>query len=61
MNSMAQGYDPHMLHAANLASRSWDNVSRMTIVARSGCESLTLRNGVGEVQGWEVASKVGQV
>ncbi len=31
MNSMAQGYDPHMLEAANLAKLSWDNVSRMTI------------------------------
>ncbi len=31
MNGMAQGYDPHMLDAANLAKLSWDNVSRMTI------------------------------
>ncbi len=31
MNGMAQGYDPHMLDAANLAKQSWDNVSRMTI------------------------------
>ncbi len=31
MNSMAQGYDPHMLHAVKLAKLSWDNVSRMTI------------------------------
>ncbi len=31
MNGIAQGYDPHMLYAANLAKLSWDNVSRMTI------------------------------
>ncbi len=31
MNDMAQGYDPHMLDAANLAKLSWDNVSWMTI------------------------------
>ncbi len=31
MNGMTQGYDPHMLHAANLSKLSWDNVSRMTI------------------------------
>ncbi len=31
MNGMAEGYDPHMLDAANLAKLSWDNVSRMTI------------------------------
>ncbi len=31
MNGMAQGYDPHMLDAANLAKLSWDKVSRMTI------------------------------
>ncbi len=31
MNGMAQGYDPHMLDAANLEKLSWDNVSRMTI------------------------------
>ncbi len=30
INGMAQGYDPHMLDAANLAKLSWDNVSRMT-------------------------------
>ncbi len=31
MNGMAQGYDPHMLDAANLAKLSWHNVFRMTI------------------------------
>ncbi len=31
MNGIAQGYDPHMLDAANLAKLSWDNVSRMNI------------------------------
>ncbi len=31
MNGMAQGYDPHVLGAANLARLSWDNVSRMTV------------------------------
>ncbi len=31
MNFMAQGCDPHMWDAANLAKLSWDNVSRMTI------------------------------
>ncbi len=31
MNGMAQGYDPNMLDAANLAKLSWDNVFRMTI------------------------------
>ncbi len=31
MIGMAQGYDPHMLDAANLAKLSWDKLSRMTI------------------------------
>ncbi len=28
---------------------------------KAGCESLTLRMVFGELQGWEVASQVGQV
>ncbi len=35
LNGLAEGYDPHMLDAANLGKLSWDNVSRMTI-ARVG-------------------------
>ncbi len=31
MHGMAQGYDPHMFDAANLAKLSWDNMSKMTI------------------------------
>ncbi len=31
MKGIAQGYDPRMLNAANLAKLSWDNVCRMTI------------------------------
>ncbi len=33
MNGMAQGYDPHMVDAANVAKLSWDNVPRMTIAS----------------------------